>query len=100
MKRLAIVLSVLVSLLTFTGASAHPHADVRHELERGAGVENTEQRWAERKTQQQFAKHRRHADAVADLRGDLGPEQDAGERQQHVECFVHKGSRVCVPGVG
>ena len=30
MKRLAIVLSVLASLLTFTGASAHPHADVRH----------------------------------------------------------------------
>ena len=31
MKQLAIVLSVLVSLLTFTGASAHPHADVRHD---------------------------------------------------------------------
>lgn len=31
MKQFAIVLSVLASLLTFTGASAHPHADVRHD---------------------------------------------------------------------
>ena len=31
MNRLAIVLSVLVSLLTFTGASAHPDAGVRHD---------------------------------------------------------------------
>jgi len=31
MKHTIIVLSVLASILTFTGASAHPHADVRHD---------------------------------------------------------------------
>ena len=31
MKHTIIALSVLVSPLTFTGASAHPHADVRHD---------------------------------------------------------------------
>ena len=31
MKHTIFVLSVLAPLLTFTGASAHPHADVRHD---------------------------------------------------------------------